>query len=210
MDNDYDEYDESGDDEFLSSDVESFVDDDDLEEEPVLINQEFDAQYNGYEYDDEYDDEYGDKYEDNGDSGDSGDSDNEFIQEEDVEGRAEIGAFERVAYDNILGKNIDITNKKEKFIQIVDNITLLLKDEFIGNVGRKEILDKINNLKNVTYKNPVLYVLGYIASNEGKSLEEANLKKAYLILQSNENDDRFSNISKPDILRYARLWINLN
>lgn len=128
----------------------------------------------------------------------------------------EIGAYDRVAGEiehDIPKTKQEIINQDplSKFKRQITAICIEIR-EYENPVINKIIpysetlvhfakyLDKIN------FKNPYAYILGYIASDGGKEITKINFNNALKVCES-MNDD--IGVSKPDIIRYARLWKNL-
>lgn len=143
----------------------------------------------------------------------------------DIGGEDEYGieakAFERASLGGKLAELMTstLTDKKkgernkltpeDRFLIGVDAECRRLTEE--GEVLTQDdidnMLEKSQSLKGLKYKNVSAYILGYIASNGGKSLEK---KKVMRVL----NDvlpmlKKTSGVEKPDVIRYARLWTNL-
>lgn len=65
--------------------------------------------------------------------------------------------------------------------------------------------DKSLNVKELQYKNPVGYILGYIVSMGGQKIDSARLKKVIDDILPLVGED--GGIEPPDVIRYARYWI---
>jgi len=70
----------------------------------------------------------------------------------------------------------------------------------------KYIRDNVYRMKNVGYKNPAGILFGYYIL-DGVEINKQRLKKVFNLLpRVNAKND--ISITKPDIIRYARFWIN--
>jgi len=67
---------------------------------------------------------------------------------------------------------------------------------------------KLSGVDNVGLKNPTAYVLGYLATNKGKTKA---LKKEIvtMVFKRYMNSIEDVSVKEPDIVRYARLWTKL-
>lgn len=122
----------------------------------------------------------------------------------------EAKAYERlggaVLLSQLTGKKKGVEDPIERFSVQVDAISRKLKE--YGNITESDIvmmLDKANNLKNIEHKNPTAYILGFIASEKGKNIT----KKSADFVFKNVLPYAGENIEKEDVIRYARLWLNL-
>jgi hypothetical protein len=164
---------------------------------------------------DEYDgenEEYDDEYKE-------GDDDNEGGEE--FEFRPDIKAYERVGLPGLLGavmtgnfaniqRNINnmVSDPVERFSLYVDAAARNLSSKFDGLLSSEDIVEMIEhvrNIKNVEYKNPVGYILGYIASRGGYSINEKAVENIFVNVLPVVNN--MSRVTEPDVIRYARLWL---
>lgn len=139
-------------------------------------------------------------------------------KEDNIEMQGEVNAFERVGigrrneFDFIDIDNLDKKNKLkktplERFYETVNHICDKLKEKNILAEGDiRLILDNIGNLDKPEYKNATGYILGYIVSR-GDKITKQKIFKASDILQDFLEDN---SVQIPDIIRYSRLWLNLN
>jgi len=93
-------------------------------------------------------------------------------------------------------------DQKSRFQLEVYNITNALRGQ-LGPSAITEILSHIDNLPKVEAKNPTAYVLGYVAYGGQRTVTRANAAKAFKLLP--EVQDQL--VTPPDVIRYARLWI---
>ena len=152
-------------------------------------------------------------------SGDDEDFDFMFDEEDGPKFGDEFAVFERVGLPGgqlggitgVDGK-IDrtIQDPLERFQVFVDAISrdLMGQNISIDEDDIQKMIDTSRNLNKVKFKNPTAYVLGFIASRGGteisKSSMEYAIKKALPLTAEGE-----SSVLPEDIIRYARLWVNL-
>jgi hypothetical protein len=99
----------------------------------------------------------------------------------------------------------------ESFIINTNSIAREMVDNnILNNNDLENILENIKNLDKPNLKNPSAYILGYIASNGGRNLDIENYKKALNIIKRKKTKYSLEDTSvlQPDIVRYARIWIN--
>ena len=159
-----------------------------------------DEDYNEEEDYNEYEDEYEDEYE----------------KEDNIEMKGEVNAFERTGIRNDFNmldvENLDKKSKLkktplERFYESVNGICqqLLERNKLVeGDI--RIILENIGQLDKPEYKNATAYILGYIVSGGGNKINKKKLLDAIDLLEYLED----KSIQAPDIIRYSRLWINLN
>lgn len=156
--------------------------------------------------DDEYD------FEDNNDFGESEEKDEkdelEFVDEMGAwgaEGRVGRSAVELGTTKEKRAKQSPI----ERFITDITRITLQYNEDGVFNITDaelQEITEKTHYLPQIHFKNPMAYVLGFIASKGGTSITKKSVEKVFNMLPSIESS---YGIKEPDVVRYARLWIKL-
>lgn len=139
----------------------------------------------------------------------------------------EINVYDRIGipelegglniFGNIEGKLGDINKKLDRmsrsdedsfkvYVNAISRKIMSGSNIFkINNNDIVKMLKKVNSIKNIQHKNPSVYVLGYLASNKGKEITKESINK--VIKEVLHEID--GNIKGPDILRYARFWINL-
>ncbi len=108
------------------------------------------------------------------------------------------GKFNKSIQDPVLKFKcyVDIISRK----LISDNIDIREKD--IENM-----LSKVESLQYISFKNPSAYIAGYLASGGGKNITEASVNYCFTrVLPLIELE---AGIQRPDIIRYARLWIKM-
>jgi len=139
---------------------------------------------------------------------------------EENEMEAEFGAHLRATQGDLFVntlKNIRFKDKNstEQFYTLVDaafNIMLQNEIGFISDVDYKVIIDNIQKIDKPGYKNPVGYIIGYYVSNGGHNITDKTVQNIFNSLKkinSLSTEYPIFKISKPDIIRYGRLWLNL-
>lgn len=172
-----------------------------------------DDEYYDYGDDDRYgygdEDNYGNDYGDENDYGgyDYGEED---YGQDDVKFEQSVNAFEHMSSSLVAlltdqtGKN---TNPVDRFIIAVDAICRKNMDKLkLSEVDIATMLNTAVGLKDIQYKNPYGFIIGFVASNGGFNYD--NMDNAFKI-----NDKIAFAVSpgvyKEDIVRYARYWNNL-
>lgn len=130
---------------------------------------------------------------------------------DDVNFMDEINAYKRGGRD-VVGTGTVVQGELGKIMKKYRDQTGI--DDFCNNVNRiardfdmddSEIQYMTETARNVTskieFKNPIAYVLGYIASSGGKEITVGNVKKAFKKLKSDMA------VTQPDVIRYARYWM---
>ena len=149
-------------------------------------------------------------------------SDQEFESDGESDGdkfEAEIGAFGRVGFpgSDLVGNKPTTRLERstqepiERFRQRVNAISQNIKSFDESAIDQSNIIEMLTmaaNLDVVEHKNPTAYVLGYLASSGGVSFSSKDVKTFnYVIEKLLPNLDEY--VLPPDVIRYARLWINL-
>ncbi len=98
----------------------------------------------------------------------------------------------------------------ERFQEYVDAIARNLRswdDVSIDDTDIEKLFVSARKLKDVGYKNPTAYILGYIASEGGNKMSDPKSQgwKNSLIALKHLDDT----VLEPDIIRYGRLWLSL-
>jgi hypothetical protein len=124
----------------------------------------------------------------------------------------EMGAYNRAgggANIGIIGPDgkIDRINidPLDKFKIAVDAISrnLMGSSVYIRETDIAILLQTSEKLQHVFYKNPVAYVMGYIASTGGGEITKKQFNYTITIALPLIGDD---SIRSADVIRYARLW----
>ena len=109
-----------------------------------------------------------------------------------------------------LNKNINILTQDplERFKRLVGAISHSIDGDGIHNIGiddRNRMCSVASNLENVKYLNPTAYILGFISTNGGKSIDKKIINKVFNNLDKLKDES----VKKPDVIRYARFWIGI-
>ena len=93
----------------------------------------------------------------------------------------------------------------EKFAHILQAIYFHYAEILEPNLQREDLvnmLDAIEGIQNIYFKNPTCYLFGYyIVNNRSAEIDRDRLKLVSSLIKHN---DEFNDI---DIIRYCRLWI---
>lgn len=135
-------------------------------------------------------------------------------------GVAEQKAFERAGPTGKLaelltggqevGKKKETVSPEDRFLIAVDALSRKINDESKVKISQNDIdemLERTRSIRNLKYKNPAGYILGYVASRGGRSLKEKDVKEVIdhalpLVAETN-------GVEPSDVLRYARFWRTL-
>lgn len=105
----------------------------------------------------------------------------------------------------------DIMDPVERFKSQVNGIARNLNGyETIRGISLNDVtylLDMVRNLPKPEHKNAACYVLGYIATNGGRNISVPQV--TYVFQKVLPYIDSSKKVKKPDIVRYARLWMDL-
>lgn len=139
-------------------------------------------------------------------------SEDDYVEEQEY--ISEIKAGERTGGIIIPSGGLKTTtNPVEQFKIIVSAIFQSTKEHFkLGQKDLSAINDKISYIKNIQYKNPIAYVLGYIGSKGGTELTEESVKRAIKYLESSRTTlgEKSYHVTEPDVVRYSVFWQNLS
>lgn len=155
-----------------------------------------------------------------------GDEDYEYMEEPEMQ--AEMGAFQRAGGAGILGSKIDISELKGKKMDeiakklsrvsmspeerlriYVDALSRKFNDDGIVTITNKnieEMLSYVPVLKKPKYTNPIGFIMGYLATSGGRSMEKNSVQK---VMRAVEKLNGEGGMDKPAIVRYSRLWLDL-
>ena len=152
----------------------------------------------------------------------------EYLYEEEPEMVAEMGAFERAGGASILGTRISASELKGKKMEdiakhlsrismspqerlkiYVDALSRKLSDDGVVKIGEAEIVEMlsyVDSLKKPAFVNPIGFIMGYLASDGGRDLRVAQVKK---IMGAVKRLDGEGGMTEPDVLRYSVMWEKL-
>ena len=100
---------------------------------------------------------------------------------------------------------------EEKFAHILQALFYQYKDELkLDTESLGDMLDAVEKIPNIYYKNPLGYLLGYyivdIVDKRGrKKIPEINGDK---LKKMNELIETMDDMTEVDLIRYSRLWLN--
>lgn len=116
----------------------------------------------------------------------------------------EYKARERAGPAGLLGSksNRVIQDPRELFQSYVNAISR--RDFELSEDEIATLIEKIDMLDNVEHKNPTAYILGYLASGNGKKITKTSIDKTFNDNLPGVGD---KSVQKEDVLRYARLWV---
>jgi len=145
-----------------------------------------------------------DEFDDNVSIGDEDDFETNY--------RAERNVFDRLALpgmeflDSGEGGKMNRT-AIDKFSIYVDAVSRNIMETNAIDITQNDIvtmLQRARKIKMINYKNPTAFVLGYLVSNGGRSINTEHLNTILKNILPYLQD---KSIKAPDIIRYARLWI---
>ena len=134
---------------------------------------------------------------------------------------AEAKAYERVnrggklvellsspaVLENTEKKGRESISPEDRFLINTDAMCRRLNSENIAKISETDInniLEKTVDIVGLKYKNHVGYILGYIASQGGKSLKPEQIKLVIKNILPQVAEE--GGLSPPDVVRYARFW----
>lgn len=148
------------------------------------------SDYYNYDYDDN--EEYGGEYEDEYD----------FVEHNERDVYARVSEFNNPEIELI----DNVRDNKLLFPLVVQAFCLqYIKELRLNKADIDYLIKEKDKVYKYEFKNPKAYVLGYIVSNNGKKINVDKLELVKKFLISENIDD----IKTEDVIRYARLWINL-
>ena len=131
--------------------------------------------------------------------------------------QAEARVFERTGQSGKLAELLSVPledinkrgaiSREDRFLINTDAFCRRLDSENIAKLTETDInniLQTTTKVIELQYKNFVAYVLGYIATQGGKSLKVENVKNVIEKILPQIGDE--GGVQGPDIVRYARYW----
>ena len=175
----------------------------------------------------DYDEEdYGGNYDE--EAYDEGEAYGEEAYAEEPEMKAEMGAFERAGGTGILGTKIDMSELKGKKMEEIakklsrismepaerlriyaDALSRKFNDDGVirmSNESIDEMLSYVSGVKKVKFVNPVGFIMGYAATDGGRSMNKENVQR---IIRAVEKLKGEGGVGPNDVIRYGRLWMGL-
>lgn len=140
---------------------------------------------------------------------------NEDIMEFEDEGpqfKDEITAFERAGpsgrlHELISGDLETSRTPEDRFKIAVDAISRRLNGDNITPLTENDInnmLEKTLYISGLQYMNPIAYILGFVATKGGKSMEYNDVMNTINNILPELKGD--GGVTPPDVIRYARYW----
>lgn len=119
---------------------------------------------------------------------------------DDMEFRPERDVFERVG---MFG-----SEPTERFYKIAEAIVLDINDKVTPSPfsGADIELIKVTEVPYYEFKNPTAYVLGYLGSSKKRGINKSSVDYVYKNVLPIMDD---TSVTKPDVIRYSRLWASL-
>lgn len=160
-------------------------------------------------------DNYNENSYDEDDYGENDYSENDYSEQgnNDYELKQEINIFDRIGGvgDLMITSDSITQDPSDHFKLKVNAIARNLIENRNVNLNENDItvlLDKVEKIKekgfNIGFINPSAYILGYIASNGGTGIVLNNITKVFQNVLK-----LVDSVTEPDVVRYARFWINL-
>jgi hypothetical protein len=123
----------------------------------------------------------------------------------------DCGSFPVVKSGNLseINKEIDQLTQDpiERFKRYVGAISHSMTEDGLYDISiddRNKMCRMTSRLDNVKYLNATAYILGYVSTDGGKAINKKKIKE---IFKAKLNDD---SVKPPDIVRYARFWLELD
>jgi len=144
---------------------------------------------------------------------DSDDEEEDYIDkfEENYEDPNEIGqefgAFDRTGFMHTLlsGDFKTGMTDNERFARRLNVYLQQYREDFFNDSQINFLFDKIDSIKDIRFKNPLAYALGYfIVDIDRAGFKYINREKFQRIKKIVK--EQSETVSLPDIIRYARLW----
>jgi hypothetical protein len=144
--------------------------------------------------------------------------DNEDV-DEGPQFREEADAYERTGPSGRLSEMISANtmgdlqrelahrSPEERFLISVDAISRRMASDHIANISESDItnmLTKTGHVQGLRYKNPVGYILGYLASRGGREIKHDTVMNVITKVLPKLGDE--GGVAPPDVIRYARFW----
>jgi len=139
----------------------------------------------------------------------------------DVEYKAEADAYERTGPGGKLAEMVsgamlgdmqkslarEAISPEDRFLIFTDAIARRINADHIATVSEADItilLEKTVQIPGLRYKNPVAYIMGFLASKGGQKLERETVLYVIDHILPRMGDE--GGVTAPDVIRYARYW----
>jgi len=137
----------------------------------------------------------------------------------------EINAFERVGPSGKLAELLsgattygDMQNKigreaispADRFKIFLDAMSRKMNSEGIATISESDInnmLEKSMTVPNIGMKNPIAFILGYLATNGGSRMDHNTVMFVLNRILPKIGDE--GGVTEPDVIRYARFWLTI-
>jgi len=127
--------------------------------------------------------------------------------EEEKEIGQEFGAFDRAGFMHPLlsGDFKTGMTDNERFARRLNVYLQQYRENFFSDSQINFLFDKIDSIKDIRFKNPLAYALGYfIVDIDRAGFKYINKEKFQRIKKIVK--EQSETVSLPDVIRYARLW----
>jgi hypothetical protein len=134
-----------------------------------------------------------------------------FEQDEYV---AERGAYDRTGNMGVLDAILDnaeefggVRTQEDTFKKAVNAMCMDLTKQGIVELSKADadnILRSTDRITDYKFKNPLGYILGYVATHGGANFDRTRILKLFKDLP---RIDTSGGTTPPDVLRYARFWV---
>lgn len=125
----------------------------------------------------------------------------------------EFKARERTGImSNVTDRSLrNIQDPREKLLVLVDAISRSINSDYMNDYITDDdiaiMTGKIDQLLHPQSKNATAYILGYLVTRGGNKILPDKVKEVFTQVLPNIKND--TSVTKPDVLRYARLWQTL-
>lgn len=149
--------------------------------------------------------------------------DEEYYSDQEGEYKAEITAYERSGHGGRLSELLSSSavvsgmdevyklsniSPEDRFLILVDAISRRFNNDGIIEITQADIttmLEKTGMMMGVRYKNPIAYILGFLATNGGSKIVKKNIDHIINKVLPKIGDE--GGVYPPDVIRYARYWV---
>jgi len=144
----------------------------------------------------------------------------DYYEDDQPDFKAEADSYTRVSgggkLAELLSGGVSVLDKErrrkdmspeDRVLIAIDAIARKLTTERYINLSEaniNSILERIMIVPFMKYKNPLGFILGFVASKEGTKITKESFDNVVKILPKIEEEG----VTKEDVLRYARLWVS--